>query len=491
MIRNMRKTTNIEQSAELCIGALSQAVLDDVARYVKLQGKATDILALTAELRMDIVFILMDLGVSYVACCKTKVPYACRYHIKNLYASMQEAYKLLLGYGKSQQYTIWAKIGNAINRKPFSDWEEHSQLGARFQAIGNKLIGLVGDYIDKTHRELTYHYNSDMKQVYIYTVAANSLEEAGKKYISYLELLTEMIKLCDDIEECLRKKGNPTTVEIEPTSIDNNCHLLLIQFLSKNKQLPVILEGILKDVIPIDDYALHLEKLNKLNELTNEHIELPEIDNISVMLNMYLTLMFMRADMAAITQSFLLSKTNGEAMLNMRRYVITITAAFNHLYGYSEYEHPKSIWSSVLGMIPEDAEGLREKAIQIDDLLQKVVLRKDMDVRTCYAHLYNNETRKTNIPSIVNLLKSQNPILELQKVTVMLKVTKLVMNFMKEVMEELSKRAHEAKEESTQELRNTILKLKNITNLTNCPAELKEMLSGLIGKVQGWTGIEL
>lgn len=114
-----------------------------------------------------------------------------------------------------------------------------------------------------------------------------------------------------------------------------------------------------------------------------------------------------------------------------------------------------------------------------------------MDVRTCYAHLYNNETRKTNIPSIVNLLKSQNPILELQKVTVMLKVTKLVMNFMKEVMEELSKRAHEAKEESTQELRNTMLKLKNITNLTNCPAELKEMLSGLIGKVQGWTGIEL
>lgn len=487
----MTNTKKIEQSAELCIGALSQAVLDDVARYVKLQGKATDILALTAELRMDIVFILMDLGVSYVACCKTKVPYACRYHIKNLYASMQEAYKLLLGYGKSQQYTIWAKIGNAINRKPFSDWEEHSQLGARFQAIGNKLIGLVGDYIDKTHRELTYHYNSDMKQVYIYTVAANSLEEAGKKYISYLELLTEMIKLCDDIEECLRKKGNPTTVEIEPTSIDNNFLLLLIQFLSKNKQLPVILEGILKDVKPIDDYALHLEKLNKLNELTNEHIELPEIDNVSVMLNMYLTLMFMRADMAAITQSFLLSKTNGEAMLNMRRYVITITAAFNHLYGYSEYEHPKSIWSSVLGMIPEDAEGLREKAIQIDDLLQKVVLRKDMDVRTCYAHLYNNETRKTNIPSIVNLLKSQNPILELQKVTVMLKVTKLVMNFMKEVMEELSKRAHEAKEESTQELRNTILKLKNITNLTNCPAELKEMLSGLIGKVQGWTGIEL
>ena len=32
----MADTTNLEQSAELCIGALSQAVLDDKDRYLKL-----------------------------------------------------------------------------------------------------------------------------------------------------------------------------------------------------------------------------------------------------------------------------------------------------------------------------------------------------------------------------------------------------------------------------------------------------------------------
>lgn len=208
MIRNMRKATNIEQSAELCIGALSQVVIDDVARYLKLKGKAPDILAFTAELRMDIVFILMDLGVSYVACCKTKVPYACRYHIKNLYASMHEAYKLLLGYGNSQQFTIWTKIGKAIDRKPVRDWEEQPQLKARIQAISDKLNVLAGDDIDKTHRELTYHYDADMKQVYLYTVETNSLEEAGYKYISYLELLTEMIKLCDNYRILSSKERN-------------------------------------------------------------------------------------------------------------------------------------------------------------------------------------------------------------------------------------------------------------------------------------------
>ena len=241
-----------------------------------------------------------------------------------------------------------------------------------------------------------------------------------------------------------------------------------------------------------------MEKINKLNELlknqnelVNNKIELPEIDNVFVMLNMYLTVLFMRADMAAITQSFLLSRTSGEAMLNMRRYVITITAAFGHFYGYSEDERPKSIWSSVLGMIPEDAELLKERATHLEELYKKVVLSKDMDVRSCYAHLYDNETRKTNIPSIIDLLKNQNPILELQRATSMLKVIKVVMDFMKDVMTELSKRAHKASEKSTEELRNMLLKIKDVTERPDCPVELKELLYNMIGKVQGWIGIEL
>ena len=475
----------------MCIGALSQVVLDDVTKYNKLQSQTTDIQALTAELRMDTVFILMDLSTSYIACCKAQEPYACRYHIKNLYAGMQEAYKLLLGYGKSQRYTIWNKIGNAINSKPVSEWEEQPQLEERFQAITVKLKGLSGDDIEKSHRDLTYHYDADMKQVYVYTLAVNNFEEASDKYIAYLELLSEMIKFCDNIENCLRKKGIATKVEIESKSIDDSLHLLLIQQLSRNKKLHVVLDGVLNDVKPIDDAALNLEKFNKLHELVNNQMELPELENVLIIQNMYLTILFMRADMAAISKSFLLSKTSGEAMLNMRRYVITITAAFCHLYGYSESERPKSIWSSILDMIPEDAEILKEKAIHIEGLFQKVVLRKDMDVRSCYAHLYDNETRNTNIPSIIDLLKNQNPILELQKVTLMLKVIKVVMDFMKDVMEELSIRAHKASEKSTEELRNIMLKIKDVTEQTNCPVELKELLYNTIGKVQGWTGIEL
>ena len=490
------KEKELEQSTELCINALSQVILDDVAKFNKLQGKAPEILALTAELRMDIVFVLMDLSTSYVACCKAKEPYACRYHIKNLYAGMQEAYKLLFGYGQSQRYTIWTKLERAIYNKPVNNWAEQSQLNTWSRAISEQLNELHSDYIDKTYRDLTYHYNADMGKVYKYTVEANNLEKAREKYFTYFVFLTNMTKFCDDIEKCLREKGITTAVEIKSTSIDDSLHLLLIQHLSKNKELPVILEGILKDVKPIDDNALHLAKFNRLNELVKEQnelinsqielpksgIELSEIDNVFVMLNMYLTVMFMRADMAAITQAFLLSKTSGEAMLNMRRYVITITAAFGHLYGYSEDERPKSIWSSVLGMIPEDAESLKERATRIEGLFQKVVLRKDMDIRTCYSHLYDNETRKTNIPSIIDLLKNQNPILELQKVTLMLKVIKVVMDFMKDIMDNLSKRSHEASIKSTEELRNMMQKIKDVTGRPNCPVELKELLYNIIGK---------
>ena len=73
----------------------------------------------------------------------------------------------------------------------------------------------------------------------------------------------------------------------------------------------------------------------------------------------------------------------------------------------------------------------------------------------------------------------------------MLKVTKVVMDFMKDVMEELSTRAHKENEKSNEDLRKLMLKIKDVTNLPNCPVELKAMFSTMIGKVQGWTGIEL
>lgn len=114
----MVDTSKLEQSSELCVGALSQAVLDDIAIYEQLRDKEPKILALTAELRMDTKFILMDLCTSFLAMCKAKEAYACRYHIKNLEAGIQEAYKLLFNYGKSQRYTVWKKIGSTLSEEP-------------------------------------------------------------------------------------------------------------------------------------------------------------------------------------------------------------------------------------------------------------------------------------------------------------------------------------------------------------------------------------
>ena len=404
---------------------------------------------------------------------------------------MHEAYKVLLGYGRSRHYTIWTRIGEALNDKSVCDWEEHPQLISTYQTLSEKFEKLAGDETDKAHRELTYHYNADMKQVYYYTVSVNSIEEASVKYIAYADVLNGMMKLCEEIERCFKNKGYSSAVDVEPRSMDDSLHLSLIQYLSKNKELPVVLDGILNDVKPIDDYVQHIEKFKKLNGLVDNNIELPEVDNILVMLNLYLTVLFMRADMAAITKTFLLSKTSGEAMLNMRRYVITTTAAFGHLYGYSENERSKSIWASVLEMIPPEADKLKEESAKISGLLEKVVRKEDMDVRTCYAHLFDNKTNKTNIPTIVESLKSQNPVLELQKVSLMLQVTKVVMDFIKELMEELSKRAHESNEKSTAELKETMMKFKTVIDHPNCPEELKKMMTEMIEKVKGWTGIEI
>ncbi len=98
--------TELEQSSELCIGALSQVVLEDITRFEQLRDKEPKILALASELRMDKNFILMDLCTSFLAACKANNEYACRYHLKNLDAGIQEAYKLLFNYGKSQRLSL-------------------------------------------------------------------------------------------------------------------------------------------------------------------------------------------------------------------------------------------------------------------------------------------------------------------------------------------------------------------------------------------------
>lgn len=488
----MADTSNLEHSSELCIGALSRAILDDIARYDQLRDNEPKILALTAELRMDIKFILMDLCTSFIATCKVKEEYACRYHIKNLEAGIQEAYKLLINYGKSQRHAIWKKIGTLLNEEPVCNWSEQRKLIADYRDITTKLQGLAGDEDDKQHRDLTYHYDADMRQVYEYTVATNSVEDAANKLIAITDVLGNMTTFCDDVEKCLRKNGVDMAIDADNQDIDDSLHVSLIQYLNENKDLPVVLEGILNDVKPIDDYAHQIKVFSKMKSLMDEqHIELPEIDHVFTMLNLYLTVLFMRADMAAITKSFLLSKTNGEAMLNMRRYVITITAAFGHLYGYSIDEKKGSIWQSVLKMIPDDDKNLQANAASIEELFGKVVLKADMDLRTSYVHLLNNQNHKTNIPTIIRQLKQQNPIIELHKVNLMLQIVNRVMDFMHELMMELAKNTHESNEKSTATLREQMLKVKAVAENDNCPDILKDIILKIMGKVQGWTGIEL
>lgn len=487
----MTDTTKLEQSAELAIGAFSQAIINDVDVFQKLQDKEPQILLHIAELRMDIKFILMDLGTSFIAACKSKEPYACRFHLKNLDAGIQEAYKLLLNYGKSQRYTVWKRIGKMLNEKPVCELEENANFLKDYQLITTQLEKIAGDENDKLHRDLTYHYDANMKLVYDYTVAAYNLEEASTKFIMVFQVLKDIFKLCDSIETCLSSKGIETIVHTETSSIDDSLHLALIQHLNQNKELPKTLDMVLRDVQPIDYYAQHHEKFNKLKDVVAGQIEFPELDNVNTMLNLQLTILFMRADMAAISKAFLLSKTNGEAMLNMRRYVITITAAFGHLYGYSETERANSIWSSVVGMMPAENQKLKDEAGEIDDMLSNIVLRRDMDLRTNYVHLLDNQSHKTNIPTILSLLRNQNPILEIQKVTIMLQVTKKIMDFMKKVMEELAQKTHEANEKSTIELREQLKKIKGIAEHPDCPDMLKDTLLEIVNKVQTWTKIEL
>ena len=478
-------TDSLQQSAEQCIGALSSAVCDEIERYKVLQGNTEKLLLLTSELRMDVDFVIMDLNTSFLACCKESTPYAIRYHIKNLNSGFTEAYKAIHGFGKAGKKTVWARLGKALEDSPVSHFAEQTSLVKSFHEAEKKMLDMERKLDEKEHRDLTYHYDSNMKEVYQLTVDSNNMEESSQRLIDFMGVLHVALKLCEEVEECLRNNGGDTKVGVRAAqNLDDSRTLAIVQQLRKNEELKKVLTDVLNDVKPIDDQATHILRFEKLESMTAGTVELPEIGNVFTMLNIWMMLYFMRADIAAITKAIVMSSTSGEALLNMRRYMINIVAVFGQLYGYNDNQRQGSHWTSIKAMLPIDNCELKEEAARIEELLKQVTPKRDEDLRTCYVHYYDNKTMLSNVPNIVSALAARDLEQEMQRANLMLRVMGVVRDYLNDVMTVLAKQAHDANEKSTKEVKATLEKVRAIAENDKCPEELKETLTGVVEMVE-------
>ena len=101
--------------------------------------------------------------------------------------------------------------------------------------------------------------------------------------------------------------------------------------------------------------------------------------------NLYSLVLYSMLDLLSITDSYLSSKTELEAALNMRYFLIVKTSVLTHLVGYTEKEASLSLWNEIKGFIPESDSQLHDMAATMDSYLRESV--KDQNIKRKRAKL--------------------------------------------------------------------------------------------------------
>ncbi len=444
------------------------------------------------ELRMNIKFILVDLQTSMRACFATNRYYEKRYHLKNLYAGMLEGFKLLYGFGNMRKRTIWWRIGEDLQNviRVSSQNALFVSLGQCYDDITKALLGIESTKTEQDERNLTYHYDDDLLLVYRLTLKTNSEEEAGKRFIHYMDVLGTMLRFCNLIEDVYVANGCGL-----PKGVSHNDELSLMivhkvaKVFGEHPSMPeVLLIAVDKGAEQIDKYAEMKKNIVKVEEyidksFKNDKIDIPEIGIIKGLLDVQLMVSFMMADAATILRGFIGAGSEVECPLTLRRLTISRVSTLNHLIGYKK-DDSDSMWGRINTIIPEGYDELKEEAIQIERRLLSLRKAGDVDSRALYVHLVDNHKYKSNIPAIVSALENPMILMELQASQDVVKICGDISKFIVKLMDAISAETRESRIESDTKLKKQIDGIRELTNHPNCPELLRDSIRKQLDEVE-------
>ena len=198
--------------------------------------------------------------------------------------------------------------------------------------------------------------------------------------------------------------------------------------------------------------------------------DIPEIENVQVLVNIQLLLRFMMLDMAAIVNAYLKSSSDIEYALNLRRVCVT-------KYGYTYREHEQSIWKRIEDMIPLESSELISHSNNIGNLLQKIVSQShDKNLRATFVHLFDNSKICSDLTDVVDTIEGINPIIQVAEIYLLLEVYKLLENFSATLMNVLAQEAHEKNVQSNKTINDQMNKFIHDFEESKLPDDQKKQL---------------
>ena len=430
----------------------------------------------TQDLQNGIMFILMDVGVSCKAEFSVNNPHEKRFHMKNIQASISEGYKLLFNFGKLRKNSLWKKLMKQIHE------EGVQELISEGIAIDKKIAAFGDTEIDQELRNLTLHYDNEMIEVYDKTVSVNSEEYVMKKVCSFWGILHDVKLYTEKVDKyCLSAKGINKPSPLFPTPLNvNTLHKIVCQFIDKDGKLANTFDDLPKYIIEgVDLMAGHWNTTKRVEAyIRNEGLaDIPEIENVQVLVNIQLLLRFMMLDMAAIVNAYLKSSSDIEYALNLRRVCVTKVSTMVHLYGYTYREHEQSIWKRIEDMIPLESSELISHSNNIGNLLQKIVSQShDKNLRATFVHLFDNSKICSDLTDVVDTIEGINPIIQVAEIYLLLEVYKLLENFSATLMNVLAQEAHEKNVQSNKTINDQMNKFIHDFEESKLPDDQKKQL---------------
>ena len=435
---------NLVKNASLAVGDMYPFIKQDMHVMAECDDGVSPLLRLVPELRMNVRFILVDLESSFRALMNAGSAVEKRLHLINIRADIYESYKLLYGYGKSRQHTAWSKIGGELQALQESSAEKaYGQLKKEYDAITPLLVRIKTSIRDKDNRNLTYHYDGNLLNVYQNILEATDEEGMCRRIIPIFASLLAVLIFCDHVELVEKSKGY-----VLPKTAVRDDHKLTIQklfakALGSNVHMKLITKRFLDNASQIDTLARTTKSLVNIQEYAKNNcplIDFPEAGNMVKMSQTHLLIQIMLVNIASDINAYLNSGSEPEFAFIMRRLAITRYAVLSQLFGYSDDERENSLWASIYKMIPENYDAFVCSAKQIRMELENLIDASDKKIRTLYTHLINR--RRNNVPAIIATMEAANPVTELKKTEAFVRATTKISRFLKALMDKLAKDAH-------------------------------------------------
>lgn len=407
------------------------------------------------DMEIAVDFVLIDLAVSVKAVSQVKGAYEGRFHTKNLLAVLSEGYKLVYGFGNRRKKSIWGCLKKDISK--INDGKHLSEY--------NEVTSLLNNYgeshLDQDLRNLTLHYDDDMMKVYNKTLDIYSIDDACQNAIDFFDILKRMMDFGHEINNDIgivhilldiNKLQFPTYPldndrlhEIFQSTIDKDGTLKdrLKNFLSTNtgKSLDIV-AGTCKSIERIKDKIKELKLGNNI----------PEFKNMYVLGNLQMLIQFMELDLACVLYSWLMSSSEVEGVMTLRRITIIKVAVLIHLVGYEADEKQRSIWSFIKTIIPSRDMLLVNETEQIEEEFSKLVdSDNDKNERNIYVH-YINGSKQTKLISIADSIENLDFFKTIRDLELMIQLYSKIQRFSKHLMDSLCEQAHNQSVESTNSL---------------------------------------